>query len=132
MDGVAIGRGAVLKAMVAELVVELEAEQAEVMVVDLWQIWERVQRRGDCVGDLVSIRSNCGVTDAVVPQGPVPEMQQRAAEVVQPQAAGLVVPPYLEMMGQMQMIGTPFFEGGVGHEEADAWRQRLERNFQSI
>ncbi|CAA7051132.1 unnamed protein product [Microthlaspi erraticum] len=35
-------------------------------------------------------------------------------------------------MGHMQRLGTPFFEGRVGPEEADAWRQRLERNFQSI
>ncbi|CAA7029414.1 unnamed protein product [Microthlaspi erraticum] len=56
----------------------------------------------------------------------------KAAEVVQPQAADLVVPPYLEMMVLMQRIGTPVFEGGVGPEEGDAWRQRLERNFQTI
>ncbi|CAA7018065.1 unnamed protein product [Microthlaspi erraticum] len=35
-------------------------------------------------------------------------------------------------MGHMQRIGTPFFEGRVGPEEADAWRQRVERNFHSI
>ncbi|CAA7044956.1 unnamed protein product [Microthlaspi erraticum] len=39
---------------------------------------------------------------------------------------------YLEFMGHMQRIGTPFFEGRVGPEEADAWRQRVERNFHSI
>ncbi|CAA7014976.1 unnamed protein product [Microthlaspi erraticum] len=73
----------------------------------------------------------------VVPQGapgvpPVAEVQQRAAGFVQPQAVGLMVPSYLDMMGHMQRIGTPYFEGGVSPEAADEWRQRLERNFQSI
>ena len=35
------------------------------------------------------------------------------------------------MMEQMQRMGTSFFLGGVGPEEANAWRSRLERNFQS-
>ncbi|CAA7037687.1 unnamed protein product [Microthlaspi erraticum] len=35
-------------------------------------------------------------------------------------------------MGHMQRIGTPFFDSRVGPEEADAWRQRVERNFHSI
>ncbi|CAA7049809.1 unnamed protein product [Microthlaspi erraticum] len=40
---------------------------------------------------------------------PVAEVQQRAAGFVQPQAVGLMVPPYLDMMGHMQRIGTPYF-----------------------
>ncbi|CAA7026715.1 unnamed protein product [Microthlaspi erraticum] len=63
---------------------------------------------------------------------PVAEVQQRAAGFVQPQAVGLMVPSYLDMLGHMQRIGTPYFEGGVSPEAADEWRQRLERNFQSI
>ncbi|CAA7047128.1 unnamed protein product [Microthlaspi erraticum] len=38
----------------------------------------------------------------------------------------------LGYVGHMQRIGTPYFEGGVSPEAADEWRQRLERNFQSI
>ncbi|CAA7031831.1 unnamed protein product [Microthlaspi erraticum] len=54
----------------------------------------------------------------VVPQGapgvpPVAEVQQRAAGFVQPQAVGLMVPSYLDMLGHMQRIGMPYFEGGV-------------------
>ncbi|CAA7059450.1 unnamed protein product [Microthlaspi erraticum] len=44
---------------------------------------------------------------------PVAEVQQRAAGFVQPQAVGLMVPSYLDMLGHMQRIGTPYFEGGV-------------------
>ncbi|CAA7050880.1 unnamed protein product [Microthlaspi erraticum] len=62
----------------------------------------------------------------------VAEVQQRAAGFVQLQAVGLMVPSYLDMLGHMQRIGTPYFEGGVSPEAADEWRQRLERNFQSI
>ncbi|CAA7043474.1 unnamed protein product [Microthlaspi erraticum] len=45
----------------------------------------------------------------VVPQGapgvpPVAEVQQRAAGFVQPQAVGLMVPSYLDMLGHMQRI----------------------------
>ncbi|CAA7020471.1 unnamed protein product [Microthlaspi erraticum] len=63
---------------------------------------------------------------------PVAGMQHVAADVVQPEAVGAGVSRYLEFMGHMQRIGTPFFEGRVGPEEADAWRQRVERKFQSI
>ncbi|CAA7024098.1 unnamed protein product [Microthlaspi erraticum] len=55
---------------------------------------------------------------------PVAEAQQRAAVV------GL--PPYLEMMGHMQRIATPFVEGRAELEKADEWRLRLEQNFRSI
>ncbi|MFX5441783.1 retrotransposon gag family protein, partial [Acinetobacter baumannii] len=41
------------------------------------------------------------------------------------------LPSYHRMMEQMQRMGTSFFLGGVGPEEANAWRSRLERNFQS-
>ncbi|CAA7036637.1 unnamed protein product [Microthlaspi erraticum] len=73
----------------------------------------------------------------VVPQGapgvpPVAEVQHVAAGVAQPEAVDAGVTSYLEFMGHMQKIGTPFFEGRVGPEEADAWRQRVERNFHSI
>ncbi|CAA7030847.1 unnamed protein product [Microthlaspi erraticum] len=73
----------------------------------------------------------------VVPQGapgvpPVAEVQHVAADVAQPEAVDAGVTRYLEFMGHMQRIGTPFFEGRVGPEEADAWRQRVERNFHSI
>uniref|UniRef100_A0A1J3DMB2 CCHC-type domain-containing protein n=2 Tax=Noccaea caerulescens TaxID=107243 RepID=A0A1J3DMB2_NOCCA len=44
----------------------------------------------------------------------------------------LGVSPYREMMREMQRIGTPTFEGGVTPEQADEWRQRLERNFDSV
>ncbi|CAA7043007.1 unnamed protein product [Microthlaspi erraticum] len=54
----------------------------------------------------------------VVPQGapgvpPVAEVQQRAAGLFSRRLWGLVVPPILDMMGHMQRIGTPYFEGGV-------------------
>ncbi|CAA7021388.1 unnamed protein product [Microthlaspi erraticum] len=68
----------------------------------------------------------------LAPQGPVVEVQQRVAEVEQPRAAFGGIPPYLDMMGQMQRIGTMFFEGGVGPEETHAWHPRLEWNFRSI
>ncbi|MBW1279339.1 retrotransposon gag domain-containing protein [Escherichia coli] len=42
------------------------------------------------------------------------------------------LPSYLRMMEQMQRIGTGFFSGGAKPEEADQWRSRLERNFQSL
>ncbi|CAA7053427.1 unnamed protein product [Microthlaspi erraticum] len=56
----------------------------------------------------------------VVPQGApgVPPL----AEAVQPGAAGAGVSRYVDMIGHMQRIGTPFSEGRVSPEEADAWR----------
>ncbi|CAA7028262.1 unnamed protein product [Microthlaspi erraticum] len=66
----------------------------------------------------------------VVPQGapgvpPVAQVQQGAADFIQLQAAGVVVPSYLDMVGHMQMMGTPYFAGGVSLEAAEDWRQRL-------
>ncbi|CAA7040209.1 unnamed protein product [Microthlaspi erraticum] len=55
--------------------------------------------------------------------------QHRVMMTWWPRAAVGGILPYLEMMGQMQRIGSLFFEGGVGPEEADAWRQGLELNF---
>ncbi|CAA7040405.1 unnamed protein product [Microthlaspi erraticum] len=122
--------GAVLEAVVAEL----EAVEAGAEIVDFGGFGRECGAEcGDCVGDPVVIGSfsASGSTGAPgVP--PVAEVQQRAAGFVQPQAVGLMVPSYLDMMGHMQRIGTPYFEGGVSPEAADEWRQRLERNFQSI
>ncbi|CAA7042885.1 unnamed protein product [Microthlaspi erraticum] len=122
------GRGA--EAVVAEL----EAVEAGAEIVDFGGFGRECGAEcGDCVGDPVVIGSfsASGSTGAPgVP--PVAEVQQRAAGFVQPQAVGLMVPSYLDMLGHMQRIGTPYFEGGVSPEAADEWRQRLERNFQSI
>ncbi|CAA7057339.1 unnamed protein product [Microthlaspi erraticum] len=73
----------------------------------------------------------------VVPQGapgvpPVAEVQQRAAGFVQPAGCGFDGAVLFGYVGHMQRIGTPYFEGGVSPEAADEWRQRLERNFQSM
>ncbi|CAA7024174.1 unnamed protein product [Microthlaspi erraticum] len=110
------GRGA--EAVVAEL----EAVEAGAEIVDFGGFGR------ECVIGSFSASGSTGAPG--VP--PVAEVQQRAAGFVQPQAVGLMVPSYLDMMGHMQRIGTPYFEGGVSPEAADEWRQRLERNFQSI
>ncbi|CAA7025595.1 unnamed protein product [Microthlaspi erraticum] len=93
--------GAVLEAVVAELEpwrpgprLWTSADSGESVVPEC----------GDCVGDPVVIGSFSA------PQGapgvpPVAEAQQGCGFVQQ--AAGLVCPPYLDMMGHMQRIGTP-------------------------
>ncbi|CAA7025730.1 unnamed protein product [Microthlaspi erraticum] len=113
------------------VVAELVAVEAEVGVMDYWWIRERVQHR------VWQLHYCWHVFPQAVPQqatgvSPVAGVQQGAAVAEQPRAAVVGVPPYLEMMVQMQRIVTPFFEGGVGPEEADEWRLRLERNFRSI
>ncbi|CAA7014730.1 unnamed protein product [Microthlaspi erraticum] len=105
--------GAVLEAVVAEL-------EAGAEIVDFGGFGRECGAEcGDCVGDPVVIGSfsASGSTGAPgVP--PVAEVQQRAAGFVQPQAVGLMVPSYLDMLGHMQRIGTPYFEGGVSPEAA--------------
>ncbi|CAA7025731.1 unnamed protein product [Microthlaspi erraticum] len=98
------------------VVEELVAVEAEVGVMDYRWIRERVQRR---VWRLPVPQQAIGVP-------PMAGVQQGAAVAEHPRAVVVRVPPYLEMMGQMQRIVTPFFEGGVGPEEADEWRVRLQ------
>ncbi|CAA7045973.1 unnamed protein product [Microthlaspi erraticum] len=141
--------GAVLEAVAAELVVELEAEQAESVPLEGDASASVGLEAGAAPGgggapapgreDLVVGLLTQLLTSfpPVVAQGapgvpPVAEVQHVAADFVQPEAVGAGVSRYLEFMGHMQRIGTPFFEGRVGPEEADVWRQRVERNFHSI
>ncbi|CAA7029966.1 unnamed protein product [Microthlaspi erraticum] len=68
---------------------------------------------GDCVGDPCRFFGGCWLHRL---------QWQRAAEVEQPRAAVVGVLLYLEMIGQIQRIATPLFEGGVWPEEAEMWR----------
>ncbi|CAA7035558.1 unnamed protein product [Microthlaspi erraticum] len=126
-------------AVLEVVVAELEAVEAGAEIVDFGGFGRECGAEcGDCVGDPVGIRGDYWlVFRQWFHRGSGSTSRGRGAAegcriLFQPQTAGLIVPSYLDMMGHMQRIGTPYFEVGVSPEAADEWRQRLERNLQSI
>lgn len=85
------------------------------------------QARDNRIEDLLTLVLERLPERVAVPAPVVPPVVEAQPRVVVEEE----LPSYHRMMEQMQRMGTTFFLGGVGPEEANMWRSRLERNFQS-
>ncbi|CAA7034366.1 unnamed protein product [Microthlaspi erraticum] len=126
MDGVARGCGARGRGA--------EAVEAGAEIVDFGGFGRECGAEcGDCVGDPVVIGS-FSASGSTRGSGST-SSGRGAAEgcgICSAAGCGFDGAVLFGYVGHMQRIGMPYFEGGVSPEAADEWRQRLERNFQSI